>query len=161
MVLEYKFRLERFKYVGDKISNRCLEVVFERVVTTRSVGECINSADRALRNLGSAKNSNNDRGALEYYDILNTWCHNLGSALLTEWTAKAERVKGNFRARAQRIGPDAAYKEAKALIEFYKKLAESFSNSEKICSFASGLKTTPFSFSFISRLIRSFPSFCS
>ena len=112
-------------------------MVFETVVTRRSVGECINSMDRALRNLGSARNSNNDREVFGYYDILSNWGHNLGSALLNEWLSKVEKVRRNFQERAGQIGVERAAREARAVIDFYKRIAESFSNSEKTSKYAS------------------------
>lgn len=111
-------------------------MVFETVVTRRSVAECINSVDRALRNIGSARNSNNDRELLEYYDIMSAWGHNLGAALLKEWTAKAEKARREFEGRARQIGVEAAAKEAKSAIGLCKQLAENFSKSEKTSKYA-------------------------
>lgn len=112
-------------------------MVFEKVYTTRSAGECINSIDRALRALGIANNQRDDRRVLEMYDVLSSWAHNLGSALLNQFLVRVEAARKSFPARAREVGAENAFKEYENIAGYYEKLAEEFSKSEKTSKYAS------------------------
>lgn len=112
-------------------------MVFETVHTGgRTIRDCLTSLDRATRNLGMADNNQNEKDILKYYDAMSTWSHTLGAAILNIWLVRVEKIRKNFKVRAKQVGAAQAAQEVESYIEYYRKLCEEFSKSEKTSKYA-------------------------